>query len=776
MYQYLQAIGLNPASRPGEGRKLYAILNADGSPRWIWNADNPTPDFLRFYAVTSVRAAVFSRVVALLFRLHCQHWFLGRYKLYVAADPSHVLYPYLSGHFALFTGTEGPNRKLVLFAQQQFIKVALGENAAPLLADEQTALTQLAQTPGVEIPRATTLQRGVLLLSDVGKNAVRNPAFSAAHARALHALQSRQAVSEGLFGATDIFRRSLENLAQVEGVSQHKIPVFLQKKLTLLAHILEHELLPTAWAHGDFTPWNCFAAGDSMRLYDFEMARPHLPFGFDVFHFVLQQGILVERLPWKALKPKLLTAFQLWCAETGRTDLAFETCLKAYLLVNTAGYLQLYSRQAQWHTQIPWLLNTWNDALSELLAQHESPRKQLIGDVFDFLHNSPYAALKFPNIDPKSLSEYADIDLLLQKPLANDVLRYLKNHSLVQKISLRRQSNMLALLLVLHDGSVLALDLIWQLRRKALVFMCTADVLDCAVLNQFGVKIPTRAHTQAYLSYFYGLNNSAIPARYLDYVESGADCRPNAAVLKKTVAGLPENTGLAAWFNRLGYGLDTLKSFFRQRGLVITFSGVDGAGKSTVIAHTKRELEKKWRKNVVVIRHRPSLLPILSALTQGREKAEQKAAATLPRQGNNKSLLGSLLRFAYYYTDYFFGQFYVYVRYVMCGNIVLYDRYYFDFINDSLRSNIRLPKWLTKAGYRLLLQPHLNFFLYADAETILQRKKELDARAIAQLTGDYLNLFRALNAKAGGRYLAVENLNLQQTVDFITAQTQSRLF
>lgn len=777
MYEYLQVIGFTPNRNKNEGRKLYVIYNPDGSPRWIWNAENPAPDFLRFYTIANFRAKVFNIAIVLLFRLRCQHWFFGKHKMYVQTDASHVLYPYLEKNFALFMGTEGPNRKLVLFANHLFIKVALSETSSQLIEQEKKVLLQLNETQNLEMPRAMSFKKGILALSDMGKNAERKNEFTALHAQVLKALQSQHLVAEARLGETEIFQNSLINLETSCNISYHKMPVFLKEKLESLAHSLENEHLITMWAHGDFTPWNCFVSNDKMRLYDFELANPQMPFGFDAFHFVAQQGILVERLNWKSLKPKLRAAFDLLCTETGILNASFDTYLKAYLFVNTAYYWRIYSQQEKWHIQISWLLNTWSDAISDLLVKNELPRKILIGDVFDFLHNTPYAAIKFPDIHPKVLSEYADIDLLLHRPVADDLLRYLKSHSLVQKVNIQRQSNMLILSVVLHDGSILALDLIWQLRRKALQFMRVSDVLDHSILNKFGIKILNTTHTQEYLKYFYGLNNSEIPLKYQCYFESetahNIDTKP--LQLQKQVAQLPENSGISGFVNRMNYLFDTLKKPFQQQGIIITFSGVDGAGKSTIIVHTKRELEKKLRKKVVVIRHRPSLLPILSAFTHGKEKAEQKAATTLPRQGKNKSMIGSLLRFAYYYTDYFFGQFYVYVKYVMRGDVVLYDRYYFDFINDSVRSNIQLPKWLTRAGYKLLLQPHLNFFLYADPDTILSRKKELDAHAIGQLTHDYLSLFKALDSKAFGQYFPIENLQLQETVQFIITKIQTKL-
>jgi len=160
--------------------------------------------------------------------------------------------------------------------------------------------------------------------------------------------------------------------------------------------------------------------------------------------------------------------------------------------------------------------------------------------------------------------------------------------------------------------------------------------------------------------------------------------------------------------------------------------------------------------------------PILSAWTMGKSAAEKKAATTLPRQGNNKSKASSLARFSYYYTDYLLGQFYIYFRYVLRGRVVIYDRYYFDFINDSRRSNINLPKWLTKSAFKLIIKPHINFFLYADAKTILARKKELDAHTITSLTNNYLELFEELNQNHQNRkYLPIKNIDLDTTTRVI---------
>jgi thymidylate kinase len=107
----------------------------------------------------------------------------------------------------------------------------------------------------------------------------------------------------------------------------------------------------------------------------------------------------------------------------------------------------------------------------------------------------------------------------------------------------------------------------------------------------------------------------------------------------------------------------------------------------------------------------------------------------------------------------------------MRGYVVLYDRYYFDFIHDSRRSNIDLPPSLTSLGYALLIKPRFNFFLYATADEILRRKQELDAATIEQLTRNYLGLFERLGSRYGyARYRPILNNNKSYTVASILGQ------
>lgn len=200
---------------------------------------------------------------------------------------------------------------------------------------------------------------------------------------------------------------------------------------------------------------------------------------------------------------------------------------------------------------------------------------------------------------------------------------------------------------------------------------------------------------------------------------------------------------------------------------IITFSGVDGAGKTTILREFTDLLQTKYNQKVVELRHRPSILPILSALKHGKKEAEKRTMEVLPRTGGNKSKLSSYIRFFYYFTDYLFGQWVLYFRHTRKGEIIVYDRYYFDFINDPQRTNINLESSFMKFFYRFVFKPDMNIFLYAPPEVILSRKQEMDEESIVELTQKYKHLFDEFRKENKDQYVSIENIDKAKTMKII---------
>jgi thymidylate kinase len=345
------------------------------------------------------------------------------------------------------------------------------------------------------------------------------------------------------------------------------------------------------------------------------------------------------------------------------------------------------------------------------------------------------------------------------------------------------------------DLGYLELDLIHRFDRKGIIYLDIQEVLSESIVNNYGYKTAAPHHQYIYIVLFYLMNGTDVPERYRSFF-AAMDAATRRSIFtwitakydvhintledlfiynnrhrKKLITRIYKsktNRFPLKWKHQLEYIMDSTRGIIHERGITITFTGVDGAGKSTILQSVQQQLKEKYRLPVKVLRHRPSLLPILSSVKYGKKGAEQKAASTLPRQGTNNNTVSSLFRFMYYYSDYLLGRFYVYCRYNIRGITVLYDRYYFDFIVDGKRSNISINPGMARVGYNLVSKPELNFFLYAPAEEILKRKQELNETDIRTMTHDYRALFDKLSHKyPGQQYISIDNRNLDETMNTV---------
>lgn len=734
------------------------IPNPDGSVRWFWNSNSKRPLFLKFYNIATFKAKMFSLFVKLLFVLRLQKLAFKKETLHYIADGKPIFD--IENDWAIFTGTVGPNNKCLLFSNGRFYKIADTVNAKKLIKKECTAISYAAKSSLYTVPSALLHNESILQLSDISENGNRKNEFGEIHAKAL------QGIKERYQGSCRIsewkYFQSLKE--QFSAIRDERIPPNMIRKLnTILTDINENESIEFSFSHGDFTSWNCYIKDHTLAIYDWELASFERPKGFDFFHFIIQNGILIQKKSWKnifkEIKEKNAIAFQY-------DDKELEKYLKLYLLTNLLSYLKIYSEQEKWHVQIHWLLQTWTEALNIFLAENNTERELLIMDIFDQLYHTPYATLKFHNEAPENLKLNSDIDMIISSRNAKKMIAFLSANSLVRNITTVKKSFMYSVRIITRHHEILNLDLISQLKWKYLQMMDTNEVLENKFKNSFGVYKVSEKDTARFIQLFYHLNASEIPDSYKNFVSEHVDSKKTND--KKTIIKVLKTKNDNKGFRFLKNVYHYLKDSFSEKGFIMTFSGVDGAGKSTVISEVSELIEKRYRRPVKVLRHRPSLLPILSVWTKGKEKAHQDAVNSLPRQGNNKSSVSSLFRFGYYYTDYILGQFIIYLKYVLRGKIVLYDRYYFDFIADAKRSNILLPKVVTETGYHLLMKPKFNFFLYAAPEKILSRKRELSHRSIVDLTTEYSTLFSKLEKKDQNvKYLSIENNDLDTTLDTI---------
>jgi thymidylate kinase len=762
--------------------KLLQINNPDKTARWIWNASNKQPIFLKFYNEGSVRAKIFALIIKTIFFLKLQKLFFKQSTFYFQKNDNSIFD--INKNWAIFLGTIGPNNKALLFDGKNFTKIATTLNAEELIENEYQTIKKLNKySLSFITPSIVNKAPDCLTLSNVSDDYKR---FGNIKPIQINAILELNTIDKQLLPIKEWnYLNELKN--QLNAIEDSKIPNNIVRKLkALVDDIQPQEKIELAFSHGDFTQWNMFQNNNKLSLYDWELACCNKTKGFDYFHYVIQYEILVNHKSWKEINNDLINNAK----QNGLLDKLFNgnidelnNYLKWYLIINSINYLGIYASQKNWHIQVNWLINVWNEGLNEFMKNLKSSRQLIIMDFFDCIHNEQYATLKMVNDFPESVSLNSDIDVIISRKMNEKIESFLKNHALVTQFKTEKKSFMNAIKIVTSENEILALDLIWQLKRKNLEILNAKKIIAENIKNGFGVKTTSGKYLIQYITLFHLLNNAKIPKKYLVYEQTihnsdveldlliSEHClnkKQNKAKLLQYLHRQKENTKKSFVTNTINYGIDIIKSYFSNSGFVITFSGVDGVGKSTVIEKIAFKIEKQLRKRVIILRHRPSLLPILSVWTKGKLKAHTDVISCLPRQGKNKNFLSSLFRFSYYYLDYLIGQFVIYFKYTLRGHVVIYDRYYFDFINDSKRSNIQLPKFISKSGYLFLLKPKFNFFLFEDAQIILKRKNELNESTINELTREYKTLFQNLKLKTRNTtYDSIRNDNLDTTLNAI---------
>lgn len=796
-----------------EKESYHYINNPDGSIRWIFPTDLAHPTFLSFYNISTWKAKALSKGLNWVFKFGLQKWFVsGSFDIYFKNKLTlrSVLGLEDQNNYSIFLGTVGPNRKVVIEINDlkrttHFVKTAISDQSSSILENEYSMLNKI-QALGINrlmVPEASLLKDDVSLVQTTvcTPKSERSMVWTSVHSHVkIHMEETSITKDVSIGDFVDGLKEQLRILKWEEQPHTEVKNLISKVDFILGKMSVGSQKFAISLNHNDFTPWNMYLDGDRLCVYDWELAG-NAPVFSDLFHFHIQKGVMIDRKTygeiWNEIVGVLETAEWQHFIKKHEIDVSFQFYM--FLLKSVTYYLGIYNSQPKLHWQALALLKVWESALDEVSASQKnvSFRRQFIPVFFEKLQYRKYALLKFIYNDLDLLPESSDLDILISEQDLQQGRALVEASPLVSKVKWFDKSFMTTAHIFFKDGSFLNIDFLTSFKRTHQILFSAKEVLaDRQLVN--GLYVPNPKHDFEYTLLFYQLNGSKVPDRYATffgalplatqkeieayisdkyftrYMSMGELFEKDEELCKHLDQSLffsGENLSLGAFANLYNYVADTLKGLFRNKGFVITVSGVDGAGKSTVIGEIKNMLEHKYRKKVIVLRHRPSVLPILSAWVHGREKAEQKSASRLPRQGTNRSVLKSALRFAYYYTDYVFGQLYVYVKHTLRGKIVVYDRYYFDFINDAKRSNIALNPSIPKLLYTLVYKPDINIFLHAPASVILQRKQELDIKDIESLTVSYQQLFDELSQKSRkSQYLSILNIQLQQTLQVIESR------
>lgn len=199
--------------------------------------------------------------------------------------------------------------------------------------------------------------------------------------------------------------------------------------------------------------------------------------------------------------------------------------------------------------------------------------------------------------------------------------------------------------------------------------------------------------------------------------------------------------GLVADMTRFLYTF-TGNYLMSRTGFSVGFTGPDGSGKTTIIDRTIERLGAVFATAHAYYHFRPALFGNLGEVAHSAGiKKDIDRNYSDPHRGGRTGVISSLVRLAYYSTDYIAGYFVKVKTKTRITRLVIFDRYYTDIICDSRRSRIYLPpKFLNLWRHLFIPSLDYNILLTASSETILSRKRELDEAGIREINNriDYL--------------------------------------
>ena len=204
------------------------------------------------------------------------------------------------------------------------------------------------------------------------------------------------------------------------------------------------------------------------------------------------------------------------------------------------------------------------------------------------------------------------------------------------------------------------------------------------------------------------------------------------------------------------------KRIFHKCGLSVAFIAPDGAGKSTIINRVKETVSGSFY-GVNLYYMRPHLFKNLGHYNK-LNPTEEVATNDNPHGVVCDGVFKSAVRFFFYNLDFQLGTLLKINRKKINKQLVIFDRYYYDYFADMKRYKYSLPAWFPVAFEWMIPKPDMVFVLDGNPEVLYERKKELPISELEKQCSAFHQL--AQNRK---HFYAINvNRDVDKIVDEIT--------
>lgn len=215
---------------------------------------------------------------------------------------------------------------------------------------------------------------------------------------------------------------------------------------------------------------------------------------------------------------------------------------------------------------------------------------------------------------------------------------------------------------------------------------------------------------------------------------------------------------------KLNFRLEELKRYWYRIKYPVGFSVVllspDGGGKSSVFEKLNDTCWGSFH-GITKMYFRPHILPnpgMLNPLNPIPESSDNPD----PHGKKSNGLFKSLLRYFYYNIDFILGYNIIVLKKLIQKQLVIFDRYYYDYFVDIRRYRYSFPSWIPKVFAWSIPRPDVIFILEGTPEVLFNRKKELSVEEISRQIKEY--------RKIAGMYDNAVIIDVNKPLDNVTLQ------
>lgn len=386
--------------------------------------------------------------------------------------------------------------------------------------------------------------------------------------------------------------------------------------------------------------------------------------------------------------------------------------------------------------------------------------------LFEFLNRekNPYLILRnYENLPEKPL-EGSDIDLLIDKKDEKKYSAVLRNAVLTSGAFILfkiRQSNCLSYFIYQKKPFPLGtwIDAFWEISTKGFNFADGKNLLKNRLWHKKGFFIPSpggeaatlflkEIFSQKFIKERYRLKIPSLVKKdkenFIKTLEPYFDQKTIQEMLHICFNGKWEEAFKKKkfWLMKLilnnllkepivqivkflNFAFSQMKKFFTRKGLFIVIMGPDGVGKTTVCEGLKEKMRKIFFKKILYYHSHFGFFPELGKIYSFIFK--KKFSEDSIRQEKPVGLARTLLYLFYYgFENFLAWPYFIFLK--IRGDLIIFDRYFYDFISAS--ANRKIPFLFFSFFAKLTPPPDILFILQAKPETIYQRKKDLSLNEI----------------------------------------------